>query len=277
MDTTTWPAGRAEPAPTTPTSPAPGPAGSQLRPLVLFGAVAVPTGWVLLSIPVLLDLPVSPFVIPTLLLGLVLPALVLSRRDPATSARTLLRDTVRRPRPLLAAIPAVAVLPAAVWLVARALGVAEHLDAALLAGLAVNIGSSVVIINLWEEMAWTGFFQRRAMARWGTAAGSLVTAALFVAVHLPLAFALAEDAGDVLAGLAVLVVSGIGMRLLVAGTDAWSGHSIVAVALLHAGFNAAADVVDPGHDRVRYLVTLGLGLLALTVLTARSRTGGGRS
>jgi membrane protease YdiL (CAAX protease family) len=237
---------------------------TQLRPLLVFAAIAVPSGWFFLSIPLLLDLPDAPFVLATLLLGLVLPALVLSRQDPATSARELLRSTFRRPRPVGVLVPALAVVPALTWVGARLAGAEQPLDTDLLVDLAVNIGSSLLIVNLWEEMAWTGFFQRRAMARWGTIAGSLVTAALFVGIHLPLAFH-----GNPLVGLAALVVSGIGMRFLVAGVWSWSARSTIAVAVLHASFNAAADVVDADHDWIRYVVTLTLGLLVLAALLSR--------
>jgi membrane protease YdiL (CAAX protease family) len=249
------------PAPATTVDPGPSP---ELRPLLVFAAIAVPTGWFFLSIPLLLDLPDAPFVLATLLLGLVVPALALSRRDHTTSARALLRATFRRPRPLAVLVPALAAVPALTWAGARLAGAEQALDTDLLVGLAVTIGSSLLIINLWEEMAWTGFFQSRAMARWGTVAGSLVTAALFVGIHLPLAFH-----GNPLVGLAALVVSGIGMRFLVAGVWSWSARSTIAVAVLHASFNAAADVVDADHDWIRYVVTVTLGVLALPVLVSR--------
>jgi hypothetical protein len=41
------------------------------------------------------------------------------------------------------------------------------------------------------------------------------------------------------------------------------------VGLLHASFNAPADLVEPGFDWVRYVVTMLLGLVAITVLVSR--------
>jgi len=41
-----------------------------LRPLITFAAIALPIGWVLLSLPVVLHLPLEPFVLPVNLLGL---------------------------------------------------------------------------------------------------------------------------------------------------------------------------------------------------------------
>ena len=237
---------------------------AELRPLLTFAAVAVLSGWAFLSVPLVIDLPDAPFVLATLVVGLVVPALALSRRDPATSARRLLRDTFRRPRPLGVLVPALLGVPALTWLGARLAGAEETVDAELLTGLATTSLSSLLIVNLWEEMAWTGFFQHRAMLRWGTVGGSLVTAALFVGIHLPLAFH-----GDPVVGLVALVVSGIGMRLVVAGLWRWSGRSTIAVAVLHASFNTSEGVVAADHDWIRYAVTAGLGLLVLLTPAVR--------
>jgi membrane protease YdiL (CAAX protease family) len=241
------------------------------RPLLVFAAVALPTGWIMLGLPVALGMPVEPFVLATLLLGLVTPAIVLTRRDPGTSVRALLRDTVRAPRPWLL-LPALVVVPGLTWVVAALTGHAPVIDAALVQGALVNVVSSVVIVNLWEEMAWQGFVQRGASTRWGFLRGALVTAAMFAGVHVALAFASA-DAGAVGRGLAALVVSGIGLRLLMGALDRWSGRSIVTVAVAHASFNAAAGFVHADADWIRYTVTLLLGLVALAVVLSRGEGG----
>jgi membrane protease YdiL (CAAX protease family) len=229
--------------------------------LAIFAAIALPSGWILLSIPLILDLPSEPFVLATLLFGLVVPALLLSRSDPTTSARELLRQAFRVPRPLTILLPALVAIPVLTWVGGRLVGADATIDGDLVVGLLVNVASSIVIVNLWEEMAWTGFVQRRAMARWGTITGSLLTAALFVGIHLPLAFD-----GNPAAGLAALVVAGIGLRLLVAGTWTWSGHSVIAVAVLHASFNASSELVDSDHDWIRYGVTVLAGLVVAAAL-----------
>jgi hypothetical protein len=135
------------------------------KPLFHFAAVAVPTGWVLLSIPLLLDLPMEPYVLLTLAVGLLAPAVVLTRRDPTATMKALLRDCLRPPRPSWLAIPAVAMIPALTWAFAAPADAGKTWTGNLVVSLAINIVSSVLIINLWEEMAWTGFVQRRAMAR----------------------------------------------------------------------------------------------------------------
>jgi membrane protease YdiL (CAAX protease family) len=253
----------------------PGGAGSDnpdLKPLRTFAAIAVPSGWILLGLPVVLHLPVAPFVLATLLIGLVLPTVLLTRRDPEHTMRELLRDCIRLPRGGLLLLPALVALPGTVWAVASATGHAPAIDGGMLVGALVNVASSVLIVNLWEEMAWQGFFQRRATARWGFLRGSLATTTLFVGVHLPLAFTDAEDAADVGYGVAALVASGIGVRLLAGAVDRWSGRSILTVAVLHASFNVAADFVDPNADWIRYAVTVALGLISLLVVTMTARS-----
>ena len=114
-----------------------------VRPLAVFAAGAVPIGWVFLSGYQLLDLPPEPFVLLTLLIGLVLPAAVLVRRDPGASGRDLLRDCRRPSRPALLLVPALVAIPGTTAAVAALAGVSEDLDADLAVGLAVNVVSSV--------------------------------------------------------------------------------------------------------------------------------------
>ncbi len=166
--------------------------GPSLRPVRTFALVALPVGWAILSIPLLLGLPVEAFVLPAMLFALFIPALLITRREAGgAGVRALLRDAVRLPRPLWWALAAVAVIPAVTWLAAAALGAAEPLTPALVFGYKGYLVSLVIgaaLINVWEETAWTGFAQRRLMARWGVIRGSAATAVLFAGIHLPLAF-----------------------------------------------------------------------------------------
>jgi membrane protease YdiL (CAAX protease family) len=243
----------------------PQPDDPALRPLLVLAAVALPVGWLLLSLYQVLELPSGPFVLATLGLGLLAPALVLSsRRRGGPGVRGLFRDAVRPPRSVGSGLFALLAIPVPVWAAASALGHGTSVDGSLLVGLAVNVVSSALIVNIWEELVWTGFVQRRAMARWGLVGGSTVTAVLFAGLHLPLAFDGASSALEVLLGVGYLLATGIGLRLLVAGVDSWSGRSLLTIGVLHASFNASAELVDPSYDWVRYLVTvlLGVGVVA---------------
>jgi membrane protease YdiL (CAAX protease family) len=245
-----------------------------LRPIVIFAAVALPSGWILLGTPVAFGLSVAPFVLATLAIGLVLPAVLLTLRDPNASMRALLLDCVRvSRRSAVLLVPALLVIPGLTWAAAVTTGNAPSVDGTTLVDALVNVVSSVLIVNLWEEMAWQGFFQRRAEARWGFVTGALVTAAMFVGVHLALGFADADDAGGVGRGMLALVVSGIGLRLLLGAVDFWSGRSILVVAVMHASFNVASEFVVADADWIRYAVTLILGVGVVGAWRARSRGG----
>ncbi|WP_153392677.1 CPBP family intramembrane glutamic endopeptidase [Ornithinicoccus halotolerans] len=248
-----------------------GPDDRSLRPLLVFAAVALPVGWLLLSLYQILDLPQELFVLGATFLGLVTPALALTYRQRGRAGvYALLKDAVRPSRPLWWTPLAVLVLPVLVWGTASLFGGAQPLTASLLIEAGVLFVSAALIINIWEEMAWTGFVQRRAMARWGLLIGSVVTGLLFAAIHLPLAFDGASGAGDVGLGVAVLLGTGIGLRLLIARLDVWSGRSLLTIGLLHASFNTTAVFIDPAYDWIRLGVTILLGVLAVTVPSRRT-------
>jgi membrane protease YdiL (CAAX protease family) len=238
------------------------------RHLLLFGGMAVLSGWVLLGAAVAFSLPLPVFVLLVNFLALLLPAIVLTRREGGRAAvRRLMRDAVRLPAHWWWLPAAAFGLPAVVWAVCAALGAAQPLTPAVLSGFALQLLSSWLIINIWEETAWTGYFQRRAMTQWGTIRGSLLTALLFAAIHLPLAFA---DA-SLLVNILALVVSAVGLRLLIAGVDYWTGGSLLTVGLLHASFNATPTLIEPSHDWVRLAVTLLAGVATAIVLTRQHK------
>jgi membrane protease YdiL (CAAX protease family) len=116
------------------------------------------------------------------------------------------------------------------------------------------------VINLWEELGWTGFFQRGAVSRWGVVGGSLVTAVFFTAIHVPLTLGSAHDQVPVATNLLYLAVVAVGIRLLIARVDAWSGGSLLVIGILHSSFNAAEAVLEPEYAWVRVVVTAAAGL-----------------
>lgn len=260
-----------------PSTPAPArahdPADPSLRPLVIFAAIAVPVGWLLLSAYQALGPPQEPFVLGVLILGLVVPALALTvRQHGGRGVRELLGDAIKLPRPLWWAPLAILGLPVLVWGSAFLVGGAQPMTAELLLNTAILFLTSALIINIWEEMVWTGFVQRRAMARWGLVGGSLVTALLFAAIHFPLAFDGAATPGQVGLGVGILVGTGIGLRLLIARMDVWSGRSLLTIGLLHGSFNATSALIDPAYDWVRLGVTIVLGVLVISLPGRLRRT-----
>lgn len=115
--------------------------------------------------------------------------------------------------------------------------------------------------NIWEELAWTGFFQTAMTDRHGLFRGALVTAVPFGLIHLPLAFEAdglrGTSAGDLALTWSLLLVVAPFLRYLIGLVHQRTGRSLVAVAVLHGSFNAAGAMT---------LATGGWEYLAGTVL-----------
>src|SRR5215217_3549160 len=74
---------------------------------------------------------------------------------------------------------------------------------------------AVVVINLWEETVWAGFFQTRLEARFNFVVAAVLTALPFAGVHVPLLLLDNQvSARSVLIGIAGLLILGIVLRLL---------------------------------------------------------------
>jgi hypothetical protein len=157
-----------------------------LRPVLWFAAVALPLGWVMLTVPIVFGLPAEPFVLATTILGLFLPAVLITARQQGRGAvRALLRQAIRPHRPLWSVAAAALVLTAAVWLTAVAVDGARPLTATVLGSFAFQF--------------------------------------------------------------------------------------LLAVALLHAAFNASAELVDPRYDVARLATTIVLGATAALLVTMKTR------
>ena len=122
-------------------------------------------------------------------------------------------------------------------------------------------------------MAWTGFSQRRAASRWGAVGGALVTSVFFTAIHIPLAFAGADGAREIINNVIVLAGVAIGVRLLIARVDPWSGGSLLTIGVLHASFNASETLLDADHFWVRIAVTIAVGMGVVAFGSRRSDRG----
>ena len=131
-----------------------------------------------------------------------------------------------------------------------------------------------VLINWWEEVAWTGFALERLQPRIGPIAASVVTAWLQALLHVPLVFI----AGGVTDGrvpaeqipfyLVALFVLPISVRLVLTWLYNASGRSIPIVGLYHAGLGVATGsgfipVLAPSVDPV--VVYAGFAVLAAAV------------
>jgi membrane protease YdiL (CAAX protease family) len=228
---------------------------------VLFAVVALGIGGPLLALSTLIE-PGAPFILAAVLVGLALPAVVLTHRDTGgDGVRALLRDCLRMPSAWWWLPAAGFALPCLTWTTAAALGGAHPLTWSLLGYYVADLIIGAVVINIWEEMAWTGFAQRRAMARWGRTGGSLVTAVFFAGIHVPLAFDGAHNAAQVASNVLLIAGVAIGVRLLIGRVDAWTGRSLLTVGVLHSSFNATETLLDPAYDWVRIVVTIAVAVV----------------
>jgi membrane protease YdiL (CAAX protease family) len=73
-----------------------------------------------------------------------------------------------------------------------------------------SIALAVVVINLWEETVWAGFFQTRLEARFNFIVAAVLTTLPFAGVHVPLLF-LDDQVSprSVLTGIGGLLILGI--------------------------------------------------------------------
>lgn len=242
------------------------------HPLSAFLVLVAVVGWPLMSVPALTThgvlpggpLPQEPFALGTTLLVMLPAALwVTAVADGRPAARALLRRAVRWRfgagwwATVLLALP---VLTLAVGVAAgQGLQTGDLLPA--LASGAFSVVTAVLLVHLWEETVWAGFFQGRLEQRHGFLPAAALTAVPFAAVHLPLAFI-----GDLTAarvGLAVgaLFVLGVVLRLLVGATVRGAAGSLLAAGFVHASFNASnnegnlvADLLGGGQPSLYAIV-----------------------
>jgi membrane protease YdiL (CAAX protease family) len=103
-----------------------------------------------------------------------------------------------------------------------------------------------VLVNLWEETAWTGFMQHTLQERRGPVLASVIVAPFFALIHMP-GFFVAGFISDektplsqfpsVLVQVGVLAVFAMFIRVLIMWLYNGSGLSVFIVGLFHSAFN----------------------------------------
>jgi membrane protease YdiL (CAAX protease family) len=249
------------------------------RPVLVFLLFALGLGWPILGLALLAGIPIVPVPLLLVMFGALLPAaLVVTRRaDGPGAVRRLLRRTLlwrfglARWAVVLFAVPVLTMAFAAVsgtlgtpedgW--AREIGV--YLFSTLVIGL--------LVLNLWEELVWSGFMQSRLMAHRGLLVGSLVTALFFAAIHVPLTLEANDGWTDVAVSLGVLFGMAPVYRYLLGMHLLDTGGSILAVGVQHASWNASQSLgsVDGGTTDWQALAAVAT-LTALVALERRRRT-----
>ena len=274
-------------APSTAPAPAPAPAGRLVRavrfhPVAAFLAWFATVGQTLAFAPVVVgSLPTEPFLIAGTLVGLLLPAVVITW---VVDGRDGLRDL--RARTLRVRVPgrwyALALLgvPAATVAVTVALTgpppdrSAPALGTALGAGLVLQLVVALATVNLWEEVAWTGFVQARLRHRYGPLGAAVRTGVPFALGHA--ALVVPGSPMQAVGLLLLLVALSIPFRYLQGWVHERTGSLLIA-GLVHAAGNATAvsSVLGAGLLPRLYGVDgqsgLAFALLGLVVLAATTR------
>jgi uncharacterized protein len=138
-----------------------------------------------------------------------------------------------------------------------------------------------IVINLWEEMAWTGLFQTRLEERHNWLVAALLTAIPFAAIHLPLQFFLDQPVtpSSLAAAFGLYLLLGLLVRPLLAVFRRGTGDSLLLVGLLHSVFirtnnenGIAATLLEGDARRLAMLIAVVL-LTVLTAVVIRSRLG----
>jgi membrane protease YdiL (CAAX protease family) len=133
----------------------------------------------------------------------------------------------------------------------------------------------LVIGQLLEELAWTGFVQSTLMVRHGLLRGSLLTAIPVFLIHLPLSY---ETNGlydtrweDALLNWGLLLAALVFFRYLAGVLMLETNGSILTVGVLHASFNASGGmaVTPGGWQYVPAIIILTLLVAAYRALRGR--------
>jgi membrane protease YdiL (CAAX protease family) len=153
----------------------------------------------------------------------------------------------------------------------------------LLLGILVNAIGAFVLVNWWEEAAFTGFVLHRLQPRFGPVRASVLTTWAQALVHVPLVF-VADGvttgrvaAADVPVYLVALFLLPIPVRLVITWLYNEARQSIPVVGLFHAGLGVAtgtAFIPEVAPDFNQFWVYAGFAMVAGVVLAmTRGRLG----
>ena len=200
-----------------------------------------------------IDLPWKPFASMLSVFGLALPAFLVTA---VTSGKDGVRDLLRRCFRWRVGVHwyLIALLG---LLVVTLMGALPFLGVVPLEALAENwsllftvflwgVLVPFVLVNLWEELGWTGFMQHTLQASHGPLLASVIVAPFFALIHMP-GFFVAGFMSDekmslsqlpaVLLQVGIMSVFAIFIRVVIMWLYNSSGRSVLIVALFHSAFN----------------------------------------
>jgi uncharacterized protein len=259
------------------------------RPTASFLVLTYVIGWATQLGAFQLGLPALPSLWAGAVLGLLMPAVLVTA---AVSGKAGVRDLLRRS--LRWRVGAGWYLLAVLGLLTTSVLVASpFLDAAPLTALVQKwplflttflpeLLMAFVLIQVFEETAWTGFLQDSLQNRHGPLLASILVAPAFSGWHL---MANVLEAGQIsiepFAKLAAQIVMSIFFRIVITWLYNGAGRSVLIAALFHSAFNSATgsgdmhytnELISGPLSQLIPVATLALAAIVL-VVTTRGRLG----
>jgi uncharacterized protein len=245
------------------------------HPVLSYLVLAFAIFWVSWLPVLLLSAPPRPFSAVGAILGLALPALLVTA---ATDGRAGVRDLLRRTLRwrvavgwyLLAilAIPVGALLLAPLFLGAAPLERLPQNWTLLFTEFLPQLLLALVTVQFFEELGWAGFVQHRLQSRHGALKASLLVALAFAFLHLPTYLSApftGESALRDLSVMAIVIPFAICFRILITFAYNRTGFSVLIAAITHTSFNEASEIIAPNvpGPLAQVLAFASVGLLAL--------------
>jgi uncharacterized protein len=209
-------------------------------------------------------------VLPMMFLGLLPATLLVTGLEggrPALGA--LFRRVVRWRVGLVWWLLAVVALPLTTIVLATVLGDSLRMPSlSVLAGEVVSIAIAILLVNIWEETAWAGFFQTRLERRHNFYIAALLTAIPFAAIHMPLQVINGMTKPmDLAVQFMLLVIFSFIFRSLLGTVLRGAGDSVLVVGVLHTFFNRSNNTDGIVADLLLGSNRQMAALLATTLLT----------
>ena len=216
------------------------------HPVAAFLLIAYAVGWAVQLAAVKLGLPPRYASSVSVLVGLALPAvLVTAVTGGAPAVRDLVRRCLRWRVGLrwyalaLLGMLAGTVLAAAPFLGSAPLTTLVEKWPLLFTMFLPEILIALVLIQFWEEAAWTGFLQHTLQRRHGPALAAVMVAPAFALSHLMFDLLESDTTASALIKLAAHAVLAVLLRVLVAWQYNGARHSVLVAGIFHAAFNSA--------------------------------------
>ncbi len=252
------------------------------RPVTTFLLLAFAGMWIPLTATLALGLPLRLTSAVGAIVGLALPALLVTAvTQGGPAVRSLLRRSLvptPRPRAFTVAVAAVPATTVALSLVLGPIGHPSVTDAAhVVARYVIDLVVALLTIQLAEEVGWTGLAQDLLQKRHGALLAAALVAPAFTAIHLPTYLVGAPVTPTALVGALVqlvpITVFAVAFRVLIAWSYNASGACVLAAALTHASFNTTSGDQFLHHlgsgPMVAFLPLIAVALLAVAVTAPR--------